>query len=67
MTTKKSFSGGVETVKEFENDVLVSHTVNGTPQPIRGAIGGGAHAANAAAASPYHRSSGGGGGRRTAH
>lgn len=33
ITTKKSCANGVETVKIFENDVLVSHTVNGESQP----------------------------------
>ena len=34
ITTKKTFSNGQETVKTYENDVLVSHTVNGQPQRL---------------------------------
>ena len=39
ITTKKMSSNGIETVKTYENDVLVSHTVNGEPQPLRGGSG----------------------------
>ncbi|TRY79695.1 hypothetical protein TCAL_08327 [Tigriopus californicus] len=31
ITTKKTFGNGGETIKVYENDVLVSHTVNGEP------------------------------------
>jgi DnaJ family protein B protein 6 len=34
VTTKTTVANGVETVKTFENDVLVSHTVNGEPRPV---------------------------------
>ena len=37
MTTKKTFSNGMETVKVYdENDSLISHTVNGEPQAVAG-------------------------------
>ncbi len=32
VTTKRTFAGGVETVKTYEDDALVSHTVNGQDQ-----------------------------------
>ena len=62
MTTQRSFQNGVETVKEFENDVLVSHTVNGHPAApgARGAIAAGSSSSSSSAvsspSSPYHRS-----------
>ncbi len=35
VTTKRTFANGVETVKTYEDDVLVSHTVNGQDQVTR--------------------------------
>merc|ERR1711935_616776 len=35
VTTKKIVDNGVETVKTYENDVLVSHTVNGQKQAVQ--------------------------------
>lgn len=47
ITTKKTLSNGIETVKVYENDNLVSHTVNGEEQLANGAglssAGGAAH------------------------
>jgi len=37
VTTQKSFSGGSEEVKVFEDDQLISHTLNGQEQQVRGA------------------------------
>ena len=37
ITTKKTMSNGIETVKVYENDNLVSHTVNGEEQLANGA------------------------------
>ncbi len=71
MTTKRTFTNGVETVKEYENDVLVSHTVNGAPQAIRGALSASSAAATSSAvaspSSPYHRAGGHHGHRRHHH
>merc|ERR1719188_1427458 len=64
VTTKRTFNNGVETVKEYDNDVLVSHTVNGKPQSVaaRSAAiepGGsnGGRSSGGGRGSPYHRAS----------
>ena len=55
ITTKKNVSNGVETVQIFENDVLVSHTVNGEPQMVGGGGRSPASSAGSNRASPYSR------------
>ena len=53
------------TLQEYENDVLVSHTVNGKPQSVAarsaaiepGGSGGSGRSSGGGRGSPYHRAS----------
>ena len=56
ITTKKTFANGVETVKTYENDVLVSHTVNGEPVVGTGdGVGKASSNVGSASSGRYHR------------